>query len=434
MSTSHKELQGSSIISSSGCAAWAFVKEETGHNSRHSSMLQWNSCDMYCLKSSKVKWIISRRGVVHLPSFNAPSSELLFKMLKQFTSIFPDLDIPSKQLNKGILQKQGCQPAWTYSMSSNFHFVSLVMVVSNPMLMDSNSIEGLINSVSHPFALLAWPEPHAWLLPSLPLSSRPSPPHVPHQLLNMDRSMRAKKLSGSGASEAWRGHQGLRGREAVKTWRSVDSQGLTKSWNCILKAGEPFRESSLAWGAALPISSFSTSLLSINSNLIRLILKTGHLPAQHLRAYCTSCAMHRVIQHNDVYCMLVYITMWHAYMQKIICYAGLKNSKHLHMNLKLRASCTWSEVKPSSSSSSCSWKSQHTWKSRVDRSWRTACPWQSMTLWTRTPVRGRDEHEVFEDEVFMIDNTKVIRSLAGIITWYHWCPVMMKGKSCGCEG
>lgn len=152
-----------------------------------------------------------------------------------------------------------------------------------------------------------------------------------------------------------------------------------------------------------------------------------NMPAQHLQAYCTSCAMHRVIQHNDVYCMLVYITMWHAYMQKIICYAGFKNSKHLHMNLKLRASCTWSEVKPSSSSSSCSWKSQHTWKSRVDRSWRTAAMTIHDTMNTDTCQR-RDEHEVFEDEVFMIDNTKVIRSLAGIITWYHWYPVMMKGS------
>ena len=137
-----------------------------------------------------------------------------------------------------------------------------------------------------------------------------------------------------------------------------------------------------------------------------------------------SCAMHRVIQHSDVYCMLVYITMSHAYMQKIICYAGLKNSKHLHMNLKLRASCTWSEVKPSSSSSSCSWKSQHTWKSRVDRSWRTAAMTIHDTMNTDTCL-WRDEDEVFEDEVLMIDNTKVIRSLAGIITWY---PVMMRGS------
>ena len=112
---------------------------------------------------------------------------------------------------------------------------------------------------------------------------------------------------------------------------------------------------------------------------------------------------------------------------KNVCYAGFKNSKHLHMNLKSRASCTWSEVKQSSSSSSCSWKSQHTWKSRVDRSWRTAAMTIHDTMNTDTCQR-RDEHEVFEDEVFMIDNTKVIRSLAGIITWYHWYPVMMKGS------
>ena len=89
------------------------------------------------------------------------------------------------------------------------------------------------------------------------------------------------------------------------------------------------------------------------------------------------------------------------------------------MNLKSRASCTWSEVKPSSSSSSCSWKSQHTWKSRVDRSWRTAAMTIHDTMNTDTCQR-RDK-----DEVLMIDNTKVIRSLAGIITWY---PVMMRGS------
>ena len=101
---------------------------------------------------------------------------------------------------------------------------------------------------------------------------------------NMDRSMRAKKLSGSGASEAWRGHQGLHGREAVKTWRSVkDSQGLTKSWNCILKAGEPFRESSLsAWGAALAHFLLLHQFAFNQFQPHRLILNTG----LNIQIYC----------------------------------------------------------------------------------------------------------------------------------------------------
>lgn len=224
-----------------------------------------NSCDMYCLKSSKVNWIISRRGVVHLSSFNAPSSELLFKMLKHFTP-FCQILTPFQAVEQRDPTNQGCQTCMDICLP-----IFILYLLSWWFQTRCWWIQTALKVSSIPFpsfclACLAWASRLATSFSSSVIS--PFTTTRSASAANMDRSMRAKKLSGSGASEAWRGHQGLHGREAVKTWRSVDSQGLTKSWNCILKAGEPFRESSLAWGAALPISSFSTSLLSINSNLI----------------------------------------------------------------------------------------------------------------------------------------------------------------------
>lgn len=348
--------------------------------------------------------------------------------------------LPSKQLNKGILQSRAA--TLHGHMSSNFHFVSLVVVVSNPMLMDSNSIEGLINSVS---ILLP-------CLPGLSLTLGYFLIFLCHLALHHHTfriSCQHGPFHAGKETFRFRSVISLAGPPRTAWQRSCEDMKICEGFSRIDKIMElhpedrrdlqriiPSLRGSLAHFLLLhqfAFNQFQPQRLILNTGLNIQIysLELCHMPTQHLEPYSTSCAMHGVIQHNDVYCMLVYITISHAYMQKITCYAGFKRQycKHLHMNLKSRASCTWSEVKPSSSSSSCSWKSQHTWKSRVDRSWRTAAMTIHDTMNTDTCQR-RDEHEVFEDEVFMIDNTKVIRSLAGIITWY---PVNQR-KSCGCEG
>lgn len=183
-----------------------------------------NSCDMYCLKSSKVKWIISRRGVVHLSSFNAPSSELLFKMLKQFTPFFQILT-PFQAVEQRDPTKQGCQPAWTYVFQ--FSFCISCRGGFKPHVDGFKQHWRSHQFRFHPFALLTWPEPHAWLLPYLPLSSRPSPPHVPHQLPTWTVPCGQRNFQ---VPERHKPGGATKDCMAEKLWRHEDLWRILKDW------------------------------------------------------------------------------------------------------------------------------------------------------------------------------------------------------------